>query len=282
MVLASRAELAARAAELRNCDLLIEKLRHQLAGLRRQRFAATSEALDELELRLDDEEIARAAEVLPEPAATTENQPKRRPFPDHVPREERVLAPGERCADCGGRLKRLRDAGVPVQTDHAAANSAVPEGIARQRAEEALEVLGATHRIAKRRNRRVGHVDGTGRGNAAPGAPRKTAPSNGGAPLQPQTGSRVMNGLLNSTLSESWFAPLRDCLRPFLLKFSHNLATITNAQSSLGRAVMPQSSILTPYQARSFSVPPRYSSLRRRPSPKSAPSEKRQTMGLST
>ena len=32
MVLASRAELAARDAELRNRDLLIEKLRHQLAG----------------------------------------------------------------------------------------------------------------------------------------------------------------------------------------------------------------------------------------------------------
>ena len=27
--------------------------------------------------------------------------------PNHLPREETVLAPGERCADCGGRLKRL-------------------------------------------------------------------------------------------------------------------------------------------------------------------------------
>ena len=60
MVLASR-------AELRNRDLLIEKLKHQLAGLRRQRFGAGSEALDQLELELEDEEIARAAEVLPEP-----------------------------------------------------------------------------------------------------------------------------------------------------------------------------------------------------------------------
>ena len=67
MVVASRAELAARDAELRNRDLLIEKLRHQPAGLRRQRFGTASETLDQLELGLEDEEIARAAEVLPEP-----------------------------------------------------------------------------------------------------------------------------------------------------------------------------------------------------------------------
>ena len=107
MVLASRAELAARDVELRNRDLLIEKLRHQLAGLRRQRFGATSEALDQLELGLEDEKIARAAEVFPDPPAATKIQPKRRPLPDHLPREETHLAPGERCADCGGRLKRL-------------------------------------------------------------------------------------------------------------------------------------------------------------------------------
>ena len=67
MVLTSRAELAARDAELRNRDLPIEKLKHQLAGLRRQRFGVGSETLDQLELGLEDEEIARAAEALPEP-----------------------------------------------------------------------------------------------------------------------------------------------------------------------------------------------------------------------
>ena len=72
MVLASR-------AELRNRDLLIEKLKHQLAGLRRQRFGTTSEALDQLELGLEDEEIARAAEALPEPPPGAKRQPKRPP-----------------------------------------------------------------------------------------------------------------------------------------------------------------------------------------------------------
>ena len=109
MVLASRAELAARDAELHHRDLLIEKLKHQLAGLRRQRFGATSEALDQLELGLEDEEIAQATEALPEPPAATKKQPRRRPLPDHLPREETILAPGERCTDCGGHLKRLGD-----------------------------------------------------------------------------------------------------------------------------------------------------------------------------
>ncbi|MCY4066152.1 MAG: IS66 family transposase [Rhodospirillaceae bacterium] len=107
MVLTSRAELAVRDAELRNRDLLIEKLKHQLTGLRRQRFGAASEALDQLELGLEDEEIARAAEAPPEPTPASKKQPKRRPLPDHLPREEMHLAPGERCADCGSRLKRL-------------------------------------------------------------------------------------------------------------------------------------------------------------------------------
>ena len=107
MVLTSRAELAARDAELRHRDLLIEKLKHQLAGLRRQRFGSSSEALDQLELALEDEEIAHTAEALPEPPAPAKKQPRRRPLPDHLPRQETILAPGERCTDCGGHLKRL-------------------------------------------------------------------------------------------------------------------------------------------------------------------------------
>ncbi len=106
-IAALKAMVLASQAELRNRDVLIEKLKHQLAGLRRQRFGATSEALDQLELGIEDEEIAQAAEAVPEPTPGTKRQPKRRPLPGHLPREETVLAPGERCADCGGRLRRL-------------------------------------------------------------------------------------------------------------------------------------------------------------------------------
>ncbi len=97
-IAALKAMALASRAERRNRDLLIEKLKHQLAGLRRQRFGVTSEALDQLEFEIGDEEIARAAEAPPEPAPSAKRQPKRRPLPDHLPREEMVLAPGERCA----------------------------------------------------------------------------------------------------------------------------------------------------------------------------------------
>ena len=105
---AAEAKASDAEAQVAALTLMIEKLKHQLAGLRRQRFGATSEALDQLELGLEDEEIARSAEAPPEPTPGIRKQPKRRPLPDHLPREETHLAPpGDRCTDCGGRLKRL-------------------------------------------------------------------------------------------------------------------------------------------------------------------------------
>ncbi len=53
--------VASLASELKSRDILIEKLRHQLAGQRRHRFGASSETLDQLELGLEDVELARAA-----------------------------------------------------------------------------------------------------------------------------------------------------------------------------------------------------------------------------
>jgi transposase len=109
MVLASRAALHSR-------DLLIEKLKHQLAGLRRHQFGARSESLDQLELTLEAEEIARAAEqapaahdAAPHDGASvpdeTKDEPRRRPLPDHLPRHEMVLPAPEACTACGGKLK---------------------------------------------------------------------------------------------------------------------------------------------------------------------------------
>jgi transposase len=105
-----KAMVVAYEAEIRTRDLLIEKLKHQLAGLRRHRFGAKSESLDQLELLLEGEEIAAAAdEAKIERASRPEpkGQPKRKPLPDHLPRDEQVIAPGESCGRCGGKLKRL-------------------------------------------------------------------------------------------------------------------------------------------------------------------------------
>src|SRR3954466_4497545 len=90
--------------------LRIAKLEHQLAGLRRHRFGSTSESLDQLQLGLEDEEIAAAqADAAPPsgPTATPRGVPKRKPLPTHLPRQETVLSPGDACAACGGKLKPL-------------------------------------------------------------------------------------------------------------------------------------------------------------------------------
>lgn len=63
MIVSLASELTDRDAELKSRDVLIEKLKRQLAGLRRHQFGSRSESLDQLELTLEEEEIARAADV---------------------------------------------------------------------------------------------------------------------------------------------------------------------------------------------------------------------------
>ena len=62
LVVALALENKALSGELNARDILIEKLKHQLAGLRRHRFGSGSEAIDQLELVLEGEKIAAAAQ----------------------------------------------------------------------------------------------------------------------------------------------------------------------------------------------------------------------------
>lgn len=98
--------------EIRARDFEIEKLRHQLAGLRRDRFGSKSESLDQLKLALEEKEIAQAAETPaagddPEAEDKPKRKPRRKPLPEHLQRNEQVLSPGEECSSCGGSLKTL-------------------------------------------------------------------------------------------------------------------------------------------------------------------------------
>ena len=77
------------ASEVKSQALLIEKLKHQLAGMRQHRFGPRSEALDQLALTLEDEEIAASAqEPAPvdadQPATPPKGKPKRKLLPDHL------------------------------------------------------------------------------------------------------------------------------------------------------------------------------------------------------
>jgi transposase len=101
------------ADEVKSQALLIEKLKHQLAGQKRHRFGVRSESLDQLNLTFEeDEAIAEAAEEQAQPLATTteDNAPRqhsRKPLPDHLDRHDQVLSPGDDCTRCGGKLKTL-------------------------------------------------------------------------------------------------------------------------------------------------------------------------------
>ncbi len=94
------AALAERDAELRNAGFEIEKLKIQLATLRRDRYGRSSEKLsaeaDQLEMLIGDleedqaEHEAAATETERQTKGKSGNQRKpatRRPLPEHLPRE---------------------------------------------------------------------------------------------------------------------------------------------------------------------------------------------------
>jgi transposase len=113
------AERQAHRAEVRDQALLIEKLEHQIARLRHDRFGQSSERralLDQLELQLfelkEDQAQAQAAMPIDEPPtqtvqAFTRRKPARRPLPDHLPRERVVYPVPQACPCCGGALHKL-------------------------------------------------------------------------------------------------------------------------------------------------------------------------------
>jgi transposase len=106
---------AALQAEIHAKTLHIEKLRAELAVLRRARFGRSSEkldqAIDQLELAIGDLEEGEAeakgraaAERVGSPASRRpDRQPSgRKPLPEYLPRETVVHEPPCACPSCGG------------------------------------------------------------------------------------------------------------------------------------------------------------------------------------
>ena len=112
----AEAALAQAKAELTNRSLLIEKLKVQIARLRRMQFGRSSEKLHtelaQLELALEELETA-ASVAQPQPEAhqkAREPRAAQRRLPDSLPREEVVHLPKAGvciCPKCGGDLRRL-------------------------------------------------------------------------------------------------------------------------------------------------------------------------------
>jgi transposase len=133
--LACQAELASTASQLVDATselkaaqlavqlttLEIEKLKFQIAKLRRMQFGRSSEKIarqiEQLELRLEELETGEAAgavkaEAEGQPERVRERrQPKRKPLPEHLPRQTIQHEPADdgacTCPGCGGGMARL-------------------------------------------------------------------------------------------------------------------------------------------------------------------------------
>ena len=120
--LACQGELKAAETAVQLKALEIEKLKFQIAKLRRMQFGRSSERIsrqiEQLEFRLEEletgaaEDTARAeAADRPCTAPRTRHKPKRKPLPDHLPRQEVVHQPADdgacTCPDCGGGMAKL-------------------------------------------------------------------------------------------------------------------------------------------------------------------------------
>jgi transposase len=121
------AENAALIAQLYGADLLNEKLKLQIARLKRMTFGSSSEKdkalLTQLELALDDLEVsagtdtAPAVPIMPADGALPEpkGKPARRPLPANLPRESVEYAPTMAhtndgtcgCPSCGAQMRQM-------------------------------------------------------------------------------------------------------------------------------------------------------------------------------
>jgi transposase len=143
--LACQSELKAAELGVQLKTLEIEKLKFQIAKLRRMQFGRSSERIsrqiEQLELQLEeleagaaeaaakgaakdeeatrDEAAAEAAEPLP---AGERNKPKRKPLPEHLPRQEVVHLPADDgaciCPDCDKAMAKLGEDDVTEVLDY--------------------------------------------------------------------------------------------------------------------------------------------------------------------
>jgi transposase len=108
--------LAGKDRELRHKELKIEQLTHEMAVLKRWKFAARSEQLHGAQRSLLEETIDADLEAIavelaalrsPQRPQAPKEQPKRGPLPAHLPRVEVRHEPERTVCSCGCALKRI-------------------------------------------------------------------------------------------------------------------------------------------------------------------------------
>ncbi|WP_420232883.1 IS66 family transposase [Pseudomonas sp. ABY48] len=88
----------------------IERLKMMIAKLRRTQFGRSSEQLeamiDQLQLSLEELEVSHT-ELTPSTEPLPRTVSRRKPLPEHLPREIHVHQPESQCTGCGGKLRHL-------------------------------------------------------------------------------------------------------------------------------------------------------------------------------
>jgi transposase len=112
LVIERDTQLSGLRSALQHRDAQIEKLKLQIARLKRMQFGKSSEKLSEQieQLELLIEELETPAQAAPAPVAAqipVKSKPVRRPLPEHLPRVAVVHDAACSCPQCGGELRKI-------------------------------------------------------------------------------------------------------------------------------------------------------------------------------
>ncbi len=102
LVLAQQEKLLTRNSEIEHLKLIIAKIRRMMFGTKSEKIARE---VEQLELKLEELETGEAARPAAAVSAssTVRRKRKRRPLPEHLPRETHTHMPAEEaCPRCGG------------------------------------------------------------------------------------------------------------------------------------------------------------------------------------
>jgi transposase len=113
--LATHQQLLQRESEIETLQLLLSQLRRMQFGRKSEKF---QRQIEQLQLRLEDLQLEQAAEpTQPTESGSAETspptakvKPRRRPLPEHLPRQTQTHEPQHSaCPDCGGELRKLSE-----------------------------------------------------------------------------------------------------------------------------------------------------------------------------
>ena len=102
-------QLRSSSEQIEHLKLVIEKMRRRMFGVKSEKIVVQ---LEQLELHLEELESSQAemeaAVERVRPAAEPKTRPRRKPLPEHLPREVvSYTFHGDSCPDCGGQLRQF-------------------------------------------------------------------------------------------------------------------------------------------------------------------------------